>query len=136
MPCSPRDLFALAKRLHEGDDCEAAGRCVVSRAYYAALHQVEATFEKRAAEFRIDGESSHREIISRASIYGKSTNPGRGHASAIAKEMTRLRRARNQADYSIGEEFFPKEASEILFRVDRVIALCDQITDMRSGAQA
>lgn len=131
MPCSPHDILALATRIQHSDGCEAASRTVVSRAYYAALHEVEKTFEKRGEQYRVDGESSHVEIITRALVYGKSVAPGRETAAVIAKEMTRLRRERNTADYKIAEAVLPQNAAEILRRAERVLDMCGQIVSKR-----
>lgn len=127
MTCSPRNLFELAERIKSFDSSEAGIRCVVSRAYYAALHQVDSTFKKREDQFRVDGESSHAEIISRALVYGRSTLPGRGMAAVIAKEMTRLRRERNIADYKFTNVFPIAEAENIVIRTARVLDMCDEI---------
>ena len=135
MPCKPRELLALAKSLQASKGSEAFERCAVSRAYYAALHEVDATFIQRA-EFRIDGESSHREIISRATVYGNSLNPGRTEAGQVAQIMTRLRRARNKADYELEKAFSPKEAEEVLSRAEFVLNLCDTVCTKIDAAGA
>jgi len=132
MSCNSHDLLALAKKIQGLNlDDEAANRCVTSRAYYAALHEVAATFEERASEFRVDGESSHREIISRAAVYGTKTLPGRGSAAAIAKIVTRLRRERNKADYNIGESYPPQSSDDVLVRSEQVLTLCHEVRNKR-----
>jgi len=131
MPCSSLDIFALAKHLHETGIGEANSRSVVSRAYYAALHEVAATFEERAVEFKVDGESSHREIIARASVYGSSLQPGRTSAASIAKTMTRLRRTRNEADYRLGNEFAHDLDKDCLARAQSIFTLCADVMARR-----
>ena len=127
MPCKPLDLLSLAKTLGASQGGEAAERCAASRAYYAALHEVDATFFDRP-EFKRDGESSHREIISRAVVYGKSIKPGRTDAAQIAQLMNRMRRSRNKADYAIEELFTTTESTEILSRAELVINLCQSVS--------
>ena len=135
MPCKPRELLALAKSLQASKGSEAVERCAVSRAYYAALHEVDATFIQRA-EFRVDGESSHREIISRATVYGNSLSPGRTEAGQVAQMMTRLRRARNKADYELDKAFPAKDAAEILTRAELVLNLCDTVSTKINAVDA
>lgn len=132
MPCSSYDLLALAKKIKSFNlDDEAANRCITSRAYYAALHAVEKTFDERAAEFRVDGESSHREIIGRATAYGAQLLPGRTNAAQIAKIVTRLRRERNKADYDIDEPYLVQSSDDVLVRSEQVLILCEEVAAKR-----
>ena len=118
----------MASRLAEDDQaCEAQLRCSVSRAYYAALHSVNCLFPKKVTDVRLDGESSHAEIIGRVTRYGAGLNPGRTSAAFIAKQLPRLRRERNRADYELGHEFSRKEVSEVLTRVKAVLDSCGDV---------
>lgn len=126
MPCTPLDLLELASSLHDSQIGEAHERCAISRAYYAALHKVEATFPVRAA-FKPDHESSHAEIIGRATAYGNSLQPGRTDANELAYIISRLRRARNQADYKLQQVTSHDEAANVITRAKRVLQLCDNV---------
>lgn len=134
MPIQPSDLLQLAADLSaSGAPSECLKRCVVSRAYYAALHAVDDTFEARGP--RINGESSHAEIISRAQVYSKGANPGRSDARSIANELPRLRRFRNHADYHLDTDFDEKAYTDVVARARRVITLCSDVQRLRDGAQ-
>lgn len=127
MSVSPRDVLNLALTLQGAAENEATSRCVVSRAYYAALHCVEQTFEKRDGQFKVDGESSHQEIITRALVYGRTLSPGRTSASEIAKMMPRLRRTRNQADYDIAGPHDSGVGQDTVIRAARIFELCEDV---------
>lgn len=127
MPCSPRDLLVLAKELHAKNINETVARASLSRAYYAALHEVQNTFPQRSSEYRVDGESTHAEVIARAATYGKQVVPGRGSAAAIAKAMTRLRRARNFADYRLERDFSVVHLDDEVLRAEEIFALCADV---------
>ena len=131
MSVSPLDILNLAKTLNVASGDEATCRCVVSRAYYAALHIVENTFERRENQYRVDGESSHQEIISRAKVYGSALNPGRTSAAEIAKMMPRLRRTRNSADYDLDENYSLEVSGDAVVRAERIFALCEDIATRR-----
>lgn len=133
MPTSTRELLALAKRLQQQKGDEATRRCAVSRAYYAALHETDCVFEKRDADFRLDGESSHAEIISRATIYGNGVNPGRDGARNIAQILSKLRRARNKADYKLEQGVDAAECSDVITRAEQVLAHCQEVLSKRQS---
>jgi uncharacterized protein (UPF0332 family) len=136
MSVSPLEILNLAKTLQGFSKAEANARCVISRAYYAALHRVEITFEKRADQYRVDGESSHQEIISRAKVYGSNLNPGRTSAAEIAKMMPKMRRTRNSADYELAIQLPTEQVADTVARAERVFALCDEIEKKRLTTSA
>ena len=128
MSCGPSDLFSLATRLVENDQaCEAQLRCSISRAYYAALHSVNTLFPKQSTDVRMDGESSHAEIIGRVKRYSAGANPGRTSAAFIAKQLPRLRRERNMADYHLESELSCDEALGVIERVKAVLNHCNDV---------
>lgn len=129
---SPLDLFGFANKLNEPPTDEVTRRCVVSRAYYSALHTVNSVFEK--VKPAADGESSHAEIIGRVKTYSNQQLPGRMYASEIAKAMPKLRRLRNRADYELDDSFEQPICDEYLARVSEVLARCDDVLRMRNQA--
>lgn len=136
MSCKPSDLLSLAQNLHKQKYDEAMARTIVSRAYYAALHEVQVTFPSRGVQFRVDGESTHAEVISRAATYGKQAAPGRGSAAVIAKAITRLRRSRNFADYKIEESFDSVDLEDELKRAEQIFSLCSDVLEKMQKACA
>ena len=133
MPTSPRDIYALAERLCKEENNEAALRSALSRAYYAALLESEATF---AQVPRLGQESSHAVISNSAQAYGRGANPGREHASTIALWLPKMRRARNHADYHLNTICTPQDAQGVLARALEVLDLCDKIRTRRAVAEA
>lgn len=131
MSTTPYEILDLAERLSKWEDAEVVRRSVVSRAYYAALHATESTFDARQ---RVDGESSHTEIIGRAKAYGNSLRPGRTEANQIALWMPQLRALRNRADYRLEQEVSSKEVAGLLARVRLILGKCDDIARKRSQA--
>ncbi len=128
MSVQPIDLLQLSKQLmtlNSGKD-ESVKRCVVSRAYYAALHAVDLTFPKKIP--RMNGESSHAEIIGRAVARGNQIAAGRMSAKTIANMMAKLRRFRNFADYNISEEIDDGDYIDIVARAEKVLKLCDEFS--------
>lgn len=105
---------------------ESVKRCVVSRAYYAALHAVDLTFSKAEVSARLNGESSHAEIIGRALARGNQIAVGRTSARTIANMMPRLRRFRNAADYKISENIDEREYLDVVARAQKVLNLCNE----------
>ena len=136
MSCSPRELLALAVELRALEKSEAVERCVVSRAYYAALHAVDQTFEARDQKFRVDGESSHAEIIGRATAYSSRIVPGRSDAAFIAKQSHRLRRERNHADYHIEKEMRANSHVEAIELATKILDTCDEVIRKLKAADA
>lgn len=137
MPVQPFDLLQLSKQLmtlNAGQD-ECVKRCVVSRAYYAALHAVDLTFAKAEISARVDGESSHAEIIGRAVARGNQVAVGRTSARTIANMMPRLRRFRNAADYRISENIDEREYLDVVARAQKVLDLCNDFS-AANNAQA
>jgi hypothetical protein len=127
MSVQPVDLLELSKQLMtlESGQNECVRRCVVSRAYYAALHAVDLTFPQAAGGARIDGESSHAQIIGRAVARGNQVAAGRTSARMIANMMPRLRRFRNAADYRISENIDNREYLDVVARAQKVLELCN-----------
>jgi uncharacterized protein (UPF0332 family) len=136
MSCTPRDLFTLAERLASLEACdEVQYRCVISRAYYAALHTTAQVFPRAHTDLRADGESSHAEIIRHAQVYGVGANPGRESATKIAKALHKLRRFRNTADYELGISITQQETLDTLERVKHILDLCQHVEDRRGGCE-
>jgi uncharacterized protein (UPF0332 family) len=133
MPITLHEIMELAERLHAMEQSEVVSRSAVSRAYYAALHATKGTFPARQ---RVDGESSHAEIIGRAKAYGNSIEPGRSEANRIAMWMPRLRSGRNLADYDLEMDLSPKDAAGHLERARLILGMCDDIVRKRSDPQA
>lgn len=132
MSCSPVDFLSLAESISERDQCsEIEYRCAISRAYYAALHSVDFFFQKSDTSMRVDGESSHAEIIRRAREYGNSLEPGRTNAAVVAKLMWKLKADRNQADYYLGDSISESQMYDVIRRVRRVIDECKDIARKR-----
>jgi uncharacterized protein (UPF0332 family) len=131
MPTSLHEILALAERLHEMRESEATARSAVSRAYYAALHATKNTFDARP---RFGDESSHAEIIGRATAYGSAVHPGRTEANQIAMWLPRLRRLRNKADYDLESELSHDDAHGHLARVKLILESCDAIQRKRREA--
>jgi len=133
MPTSPRDIYALAEQLGKEENNEAALRSALSRAYYAALLESEATFPQGT---RLGQESSHAVISNSAQAYGRGANPGREHASTIALWLPKMRRARNNADYHLNTVCTPQDAQGVLARALAVLNLCDKIRSRRAAVEA
>lgn len=134
MSVSPPDFLALATRLNTQGCDEITRRCVVSRAYYAALHAVANTFDARPQEVGEQGESSHARVIGRARTYANTLNPGRTNAAQIAKLMPKLRRTRNRADYELDDEFSAQDCDDVALRAATILALCDEVARVRGAA--
>lgn len=134
MPVSPPDFLRLSTQLYVANCDEITRRCVVSRAYYAALHAVRETFEKREQEAGEDGESTHARVIGRAVAYASSLQPGRTSAAQIAKLMPRLRRTRNRADYDLEEHFEARECDDVTVRAAKVLELCADVVRLREAS--
>ena len=133
MPIQPSDLLRLAQQLGQNTNDEVSIRSAVSRAYYAGLHAAEQTFPSRE---RMGNESSHAEIISRATIHGKGLNPGRGSAAQIAIKLGKLRRLRNDADYAIGvPSITAQDCETVLLRSQEILDLCQDVQTKVGEAQ-
>lgn len=133
MPISPSDLLRLAHELAQNEGDEVHVRSAVSRAYYAGLHATEQTFAGRA---RMGHESSHAEIIGRATAHSKGVNPGRSAAAQIAFKLSKLRRLRNAADYDIGQAFLrPQDCQAALLRAQEVLSLCEEVVQKVAASQ-
>ncbi|MEY4980455.1 MAG: hypothetical protein RLZZ352_2725 [Pseudomonadota bacterium] len=133
MPISPSDLLRLAHELAQNEGNEAHVRSAVSRAYYAGLHATRQTFAGRE---RMGNESSHAEIIGRATAHSKGMNPGRSAAAQIALQLSKLRRLRNAADYDISEPFLrPQDCQAALLRAQEVLRLCQEVTQKVAESQ-
>lgn len=133
MPVNPTDILQVAEQLHANAVGECGHRSAVSRAYYAALHETRDTF---GVQPRVGHATSHDAIIGSAEVYGKGANPARMSASTIAQMLPRLRRARNMADYELGESISPQEASDEIERAKSVMRLCSEVRLRRDAAQA
>lgn len=133
MSASPLDLLSLAKNLQASANNEAALRCAVSRAYYAALHRVAEVFESRDLSDQRARESSHVEIVSRAEIYAKGPHPGRQCAGEIAKMWPKFKRLRVTADYELQQDVLTTDCTDAISRCERVMALCDDVLHKRAG---
>lgn len=132
MSCSPADFLNLAESISQQNSCsEIESRCAISRAYYAALHSVDFFFQKTEMDMRIEGESSHAEIIRRAREYGRGIQPGRTNAAVVAKLMSRLKADRNQADYRLGDSIDSIQMQDVILRVKRVMNECEEIDRKR-----
>jgi uncharacterized protein (UPF0332 family) len=137
MSCKPLDLLGLAKQLAAlpNEASDVGTRCVISRAYYASLHEIDASFEKLDSTELQDG-SSHQKIIDRAARHGKNLGLGQLEAGQIAKFATKLRRERNAADYELGLDITPSKASEVLISAERIFSLCAEVRNKRAKQQS
>lgn len=133
MPTSPSDIFALAQHLHDNIDTEAARRSAISRAYYAALLEAQATFTQGE---RIGNESSHAVIIGSAKAYGNGPNPGRSEASVIALWLGRMRTKRNEADYQLNTSCTEQDAAGMMARAQDILSRCDTIRQRQAQTAA
>lgn len=135
MSVTPAQLLQLANRLaavtEAGSVEEVALRCSTSRAYYAALHAADdslpADLAMTLAERR--GKSSHQAVIDKVVAWSKAIRPGRTEAIFIARNLTRLKDLRKQADYATGDNYSESDAQialslarEILDRAGRANA--------------
>lgn len=135
MPCKPRDLLELARRLAaEGGADEATHRAAISRGYYAALHEVGATFPILNGAVREKGEGSHEFIIRRAVAYSQTGLPGSAQAAGVAAQLMRMRRVRNSADYRLDAPLERGAVGDTLARASRMLHLCSQIEQLRAEA--
>lgn len=139
-PIGPDDFLKVAARLMEGSPAEIDWRCAASRAYYAALHGVDAALPAGTSGTggadRLTGESSHEAIIRRATALASARLPGGMYAAPIAKLMPRLRRLRNKADYGLRDAFPVEEATFMLASVQRVLENCQDLKRMRQSHNA
>lgn len=135
MATAPGDLLRLSEELLTSDADEVRRRCVISRAYYAALHATGATFSAPVNEVRNPNESSHSRIINRAVAYGAAAKPGRSAASEIAKILPRIRRVRNKADYELDTVVEPDDCTQLTVRVKKVLSLCADVERLRKTAE-
>ncbi len=134
MSCKPHDLLGLAKRLAElpTDTSDAVMRSVISRAYYASLHIVDASFDAFAL-IQAANESSHQKIIERAASYGRSLQPGRTVAGKIAKFAHKLRVERNKADYELALDIRSSKVSDALASAEQIFSWCEEIKNKRAA---
>jgi uncharacterized protein (UPF0332 family) len=88
----------LAKELNDNAiaNREAKQRSVVSRAYYAVFNLAKDYLEQVEGHAIPTTADAHRYVRDQ---FRNSTNP---NSKAIAKDLSRLRRFRNQADYAAG----------------------------------
>lgn len=133
MSCEAADIFGVAQVLSTIEpSTEAIQRSVISRAYYAALHAVDA---RLPAGDRLCSETSHTEIIGRLKRVSNATPPvpGRQKAKQIEKLIATLRRDRTKADYKLGENFKPN-IDETLDSAECIMRLCTEITAVPAAA--
>lgn len=136
MSCSSPDLLSLAEIIAGSPTCdEVSSRCAISRAYYSALHLVDATFPRTDGNIRQEGESSHAVIIREAKLYGERADAGRWEASQVAKTMAGLRRERNRADYKLNQDISRDDALDVIERVKEVVAHCSHVEERRIAVQ-
>lgn len=136
MSCKPHDLYKLASAIVESTNpSEVELRCAVSRAYYAVFHSVVDAFPKREKQFRLDGESSHAEVIGRVAAFGASLEAGRTDAAVIAKLLPQLRRQRNNADYRFELDFEKPEVQNFVRKAKFVIEKCAAVKSAQKSSK-
>lgn len=138
MSCHHSDILRLAASLRDmKPEEEVITRSAISRAYYSALHCVDVTFPHETGVYRASGVSSHEDVILRALTYSRDIgNPGNRYAAMVAKEMPKLRRFRNFADYELEETIESAEAGNIVRRVEKVIECCADVQRLRASMAA
>lgn len=128
MSCRPNDFLLLAHELGGSvEQNEAQLRSATSRGYYAALHTLNETIPNGDGIERQKGEGSHAFIIRRAQAYGDGANPGRQGAKKVVHAMKRLKRQRNDADYSFDIDYSVREKDDALARVNSILGYCSEI---------
>jgi uncharacterized protein (UPF0332 family) len=95
---TPQQILALAEELAGRDD-EAAARCSISRAYYAAFLHCRGWLETRGQAFA-HGTQDHRGVHDAMLAVNRS----------IGQSLRYLRRRRNNADYDVGMSIPPELA--------------------------
>lgn len=138
MACNAIDFLNLAEKLAGATQkSDVMNRCVVSRAYYSALHVVQETFPSTAGEVREDGNSTHEQANKRVQVYAAALNPinpGRSYAAEIAKSLPKLRRLRNKADYHLNLDIDETFAFDCLNRAKYIADKCDDVLRMRGSS--
>ncbi len=103
---TPRDFFALAEELIEGDT-EAHWRSAVSRGYYAAFHVARLLLGR--CGFRVpESERSHKYVSDRLS------NSGDPAVNRAGLDLDGLRDERNRADYDLRRRLSRRDADDVV----------------------
>lgn len=110
------DFLKTAETLFSAGETEADYRSVASRAYYAALHEANATVPESHApsDLQLRSKSSHESIIGALQVWGNSLTAGREQARHASRELSKLKRTRIEADYDLHGEFNQAMADEAL----------------------
>lgn len=131
MPTKPLEIHEVASQL-AAVGTEASTRSAISRAYYASLHCVAASFDERA---RLNDETSHGAIIGRVEAYKNQVppQPGRTECVDILKNINRLRRDRNKADYFLDETLSTTDGTDAVVRSEHIMGLCAKVVGKRNA---
>ncbi len=123
MSVVPADFLSAAQSfdLHAA---EIHRRNAISRAYYCALHAVNATLPRRKAQF---SGSTHEALIADVLAYAKGVNPGRSVARTIAGHLPVLKQARKKADYELDLEIDEAAVRDSFLRTSRVLDGCQEL---------
>lgn len=128
MPSShPHDWLRFAEQLLDAPHEDAGWRTAASRAYYAALHTVDATFPDVPAPAGVRAEGSHERIIRKALAHGRSGGPGKDEAIAVAHTLGRMKSDRTRADYNLRVVLTKEDANHMIRRANMIFQSCSGV---------
>jgi uncharacterized protein (UPF0332 family) len=129
MSTSPRKILEHAEQICSGRPDEIGWRCAASRAYYAALHAVKATFERPSKLPTGRTESTHEEVIRAAGEYARAKKPACDQAAVIAQQLARMKSDRTLADYYLDKRFGDDDCQRMMKRATALQDLCAIVAD-------
>lgn len=113
---TPADFLAIAQQLSGSNEAEL--RTAVSRAYYAAFHQAQATAEKFTYKPNPKSKSSHQDLMNFLARFGDPDY------KTAADSLKRARRLRKKADYRLSDGITAEDAQTCIDLAQQVFELC------------
>lgn len=130
MSICPLDLLDWAKKTYENNSqCEVTLRACASRSYYSCLHEAAEAFE---IEVDINQPSSHKAVIDELVIRSKRPGQGRNQAGNLAKLLTKIKRVRVKADYSLDEDFTTQDIERSLESSNEAFESCAEFLRLQN----
>lgn len=119
MAIGTEDLLMLARELAE-QDSEIYWRSAVSRAYYCAYHECQATaVHLPEAPYAADPKGVHDRVIKQFTTSAGNAQKAR-KLRAIGYVLASIKELRTTADYDIADDFSQTKASEAFQYVDNI----------------
>lgn len=110
------DFLTLAQELSSGN--EAALRTSISRAYYAAFHQAQATAQKYTFKPNLNSASSHQDVIDFLAGFGDKDYRTTANYLKLARNL------RKKADYQLSDPITTQDAQTCIQYAQQVFKLC------------